>query len=112
MHELGKLYLPTLLDFDPENRRITFQSPEIHSKEYFINIIYSLELQFCGTWVHILYYGDDDSYLSDTLLLEEPHIACGDLDTESFSKIQERALKVLGNYIIDSQKELIDLFNE
>ena len=92
MLELGKLYLPTLLDFDPENKRITFQSPEIHSREYFINIKYSLELQFSGTGVHILYYGEDDSYLSDTLILEESHIACGDLDAECFSKIQERAL--------------------
>ncbi len=94
--------MPTLLDFDPENKKITFQSPEI----------YSLELQFSGTGVYILYYGEDDSYLSEILCLEEAQIAYGDLNTESFSKIQERALKVLGNYIIDSQKELIDLFNE
>ncbi len=81
MLELGKLYLPTLLDFDPENERITFQSPEFHSNEYFTNIKYSLELQFSGTGVHILYYGEDDSYLSETLSLEEAQIAYGDLNT-------------------------------
>lgn len=43
---------------------------------------------------YILYYEEDDSYLSEALSLEEAYIACGDLDTESFSKIQERALKI------------------
>jgi len=112
MIELGKVYIPTLLDFDPENKKITFKNPEIHSKEYFENIQYSLQLHISGSGIFIIYYGEDDSYLSEVLDIEESYIAYGNLNNEKFSKVQERALKVLGNYIIDSQRELLDLFNE
>ncbi|GGW45568.1 hypothetical protein [Arenibacter certesii] len=112
MFELGKLYIPTLLDFNPNTQKITFKIPEVYSREYIENIEHSLQIHMRGSDVFIIYYGEDDSNLSTTLDLEVPHIAYGNLDSESFGKIQERALHVLRNHIIDSQRELLNLFND
>lgn len=112
MLELGKLYIPTILSYDPERNKISFGRPEIHTPDYFKNIDYNLQLDLNGDQIIILYYGDDDTYLADALHLDYSYIASGNLSKEKFGKIQERALKVLGEYIVDSQRELIDLFNE
>lgn len=112
MLELGKLYIPTILSYNPVYNRISLERPEFQTFEYFINVDYSLQLSLSGDEIFIMYYGEDDTYLADTLNLENFHIAEGNLNTERFGKIQERALKVLGDYILDSQKELLDLFNE
>ena len=112
MLELGKLYIPTILSYNPERNKISFGRPEIHTPDYFKNIDYTLQLHLNGDEIIILYYGEDDTYLSDTLHLDYSFIACGNLNIEKFSRIQERALKILGEYIIDSQKELNELFNE
>jgi len=112
MLELGKVYLPTWLSYDPETNMISLDLPEIHSPDYFKNVPYSLQLAFSGSSVTIMYYGEDDTYLSDVLPFETLEIAWGDLGSESFGKIQERALRALGNYIPDLNREVYDLFNE
>ena len=112
MLELGKVYLPTWLSYDPETNMISLDLPEIHTPDYFKNVFYSLQLAFSGTRVSIMYYGEDDTYLSQVLYFEDWDIAGGDLELESFGKIQERALRALGNYIPDLNKEVFDLFNE
>ena len=112
MLDLGKLYIPTILSYDPEHNKISLDRPEIHTPEYFKNIDYSLQLSLVVDEIIIMYYGEDDTYLADTLHLENLIIAGGNLNNESFGKIQERALKVLGEYILDSQKELLVLFNQ
>ncbi len=53
-----------------------------------------------------------DTYLSQILHFEDWDIPGGDLESESFGKIQERALKALGNYIPDLNSEIFALFNE
>lgn len=112
MLELGKVYLPTLLSYYPETNKVSLDMPDIHTPDYFKNIEFSLQLAFSGSRVTIMYYGEDDTYLSQILHFEDFCIASGDLESESFGKIQERALRVLGIYITDTQRELLDLFNE
>ncbi len=112
MLELGKVYLPTWLSYDPETNMISLDLPEIHSPDYFKNVPYSLQLAFSGSRVTVMYYGEDDTYLSQVLHFEDWDIAGGDLELESFGKIQERALRALSKYIPDFNREVYDLFNE
>lgn len=112
MLELGKVYLPTWLSYDPETSMISLDLPEIHSPDYFKKVFYSLQLAFSGSRVAIMYYGEDDTYLSDVLHFEALDIAGGNLELESFGKIQERALRALAKYIPDHNREVYDLFNE
>ncbi|MBI6121059.1 hypothetical protein [Salegentibacter maritimus] len=109
---LGKVYLPTWLSYDPETNMISLDMPEIYTPDYFKNVFYSLQLAFSGSRVTIMYYGENDTYLSQVLYFEDWDIAGGDLELESFGKIQERALRALGNYFPDLNREVYDLFNE
>ncbi|MCM4156737.1 hypothetical protein [Gramella sp. AN32] len=112
MFELGKLYIPTQLVFDPVTKTISFRMSEIYSEAYFDKIQYSLELKILGSEVVISYYGEDDTYLFQVLNLDEDCIACGSLENASLGAIQEKALKVLQGYMLDPKKELFHLFNE
>jgi hypothetical protein len=110
MLELGKLYLPTALDYKFESNKVTFRIPELFSEEYIYDLPCSLQLIFSDSFVTIDYYGENETFLSDLLGLSDQHIAEGNLKHESFGKIQERALKVLSSYIDEAQQELFELF--
>ena len=112
MFDLGKLYIPTILSFDPSSKTISFTLPEFFTKEHFEHVQYSLELNILGSDAVIYYYGEDDTYLSQVLDLEEEYIAAGSLEYESFGAIQEKALKQLEHFMLDPKTELLDLFNQ
>lgn len=112
MINLGKLYIPTTIDFTEKTKKITFQTPEFYTEDYINNLECTLQLNFSKSKVFLNYYCEDDMNLSDHLELSNSYIAMGDLEEEEFAKIQERALKVLSTYIDDSLRELLDLFND
>ncbi|MDT0678769.1 hypothetical protein [Autumnicola musiva] len=78
MFDLG-LYIPTLLSFDPVTKTVSFNMPELYAMEYFEQIPYSLEPHILGSEAIIYYYGEDDTYLSKVLKLNEDYIAAGSL---------------------------------
>ena len=49
MFDLGKLYIPTILSFDPSSKTISFTLPEFFTKEHFEHVQYSLELNILGS---------------------------------------------------------------
>ncbi len=112
MFDLGRLYIPTLLSFDPVTKTVSFNIPELYSKEYLEQVPYSLELNILGSDAIIYYYGEDDTYLSQVLELDEDFIAAGSLEYESLGAIQEKALKVLEGFIMNPKTELRALFDE
>jgi hypothetical protein len=109
MINLGKLFLPTTLDYLDSTQKLTLVTPELHSDDNVENYECTLNLSFCKSRVIIDYYSEDDVFLSELLDLDEG-IVSGDLDEEDFGAIQERALKVLSQHIEDSQRELLDFF--
>lgn len=112
MFTLGQLYIPAQLVLSPVTKTISFKVPETYSKGYFVKVEYSLEIKILGSDVEINYYGEDDTYLSEVLGLDECFIGSGSLKRESFGAIQERTLKVLQEFMKHPKKELLDLFNE
>lgn len=111
MLDLGKLFLPQEIEYKQDGK-LTLRKPELHTGGYIENSICSLQLTFEGGCVYIDYYSEDDDHLSSILGIDEPHIAMGDLSLESFQKIQERALQVLIVFIDESQKEMLEFFND
>ena len=112
MIDLGKLYIPAQLAYSPVTKTVSFKIPETHSKGYFVKVEYSLEVKILGSDVEINYYGEDDTYLSEVLDLDEDYIVSGSLNTETFGAIQEKVLKELQEYMSDPNKEILDLFNK
>lgn len=112
MFDLGRLYIPTWLSFNSFTKTVSFNMPELYSKEYFEQVPYSLELNILGSDAIIYYYGEDDTYLSQVLDLDEDFIAAGSLEYERFGAIQEKALKVLEEFMLDPKTELRGLFDQ
>jgi len=110
MIDLGKLFLPLILDYDSITEKITFRSPEYGTDDYIFFSKCMLQLDFLGEAIFIDYYCEDDIMLSDLLELDES-IASGDLLEETFGAIQARALNVLRKHIVDSQQELFEHFD-
>ena len=111
MIDLGKLFLPLLLDYNPDTEKITFRPPEYGTKDYRFFSKCMLQLNFLGAAIFIDYYSEDDLLLSDLLCLEGESIAEGDLLEETFGAIQARALIVLREHIVDSQQEISEHFD-
>jgi hypothetical protein len=64
-----------------------------------------------GTGVEIDYQSEEDRLLSLVLGIDDTELAVGDLAYESFEAIQERALKLLCQYIDDDQQEMLEHFD-
>jgi hypothetical protein len=112
MVDLGKIFIPLDLDYNFRNGKITFRTPEYMSEDYIMNLQCFLQLQFNQTSVFIDYHCDDDTYLSEHLEIEGGSLASGDLLQENFMVIQERALKVLNEYLEDAHQELMEHFDK
>ena len=112
MFDLGRLYIPTMLSFDPVTKMVSFNIPELYSKEYLEQVPYSLELNILGSYIIIYYYGEDNTYLSQVLDLDEDFIAAGSLEYERHGVIQKKALKVLEGFMLNPKTELRALFEE
>lgn len=93
-------------------KTVSFNIPELYSKEYLKQVPYSLELNILGADAIIYYYGEDDTYLSQVLDLDEDFITAGSLEYESLGAIQEKALKILEGFILNPKTELQNLFDE
>ncbi len=110
MYELGKLFLPTLIDFKPESDTITFYGSEYGTTDYIYDIECYLYIKFYGDEVAIDYYCEDDEFLTDKLCYF--YIAKGNLKIVSLQTIQEEALRVMSEHIHNkNQQELIDHFD-
>ncbi|TXF79468.1 hypothetical protein [Chryseobacterium sp.] len=101
MLELGKLYLPTVLAYDPDLGKIFFNGPEPGTDVYSYMAACTLVISFSGPNVYIDYSCDNLNYLSDQLQFKDGCIAKGRLDTENFEEIQKRALDNLAPFMVD-----------
>src|SRR5437764_1808804 len=110
MIELGRIFLPLMLDYSSEKGTITFRSPEYGTTDYIENSECSLHLAFSNETVFIDYYCEDDIYLSEVFGLSS--IASGNLDEEDFASIQSQAMQVLFKYLDDSQNEILEHFDK
>jgi hypothetical protein len=108
MIELGKLFLPLVLDYSMKRGTITFRMPEYGTVEYIEDSECYLQITFSGDIVDIDYYCEDDALLSDILDLD--NIATGNIKQEKFETIQSRALQCLSKYLDESQQELLEHF--
>ncbi|MGF7138542.1 hypothetical protein [Roseimarinus sediminis] len=106
---MGKLILPTVVIMEYKSEKLTLRLPEFMSRSYFDNSQCYLHFNFARSTVFVDYYCEDDFYLSDKLDLDD--FAKGDLEKESFEAIQERALKLLCQYIDDDQQEMLEHFD-
>jgi len=111
MFNLEKLFLPTTFDFVLDTQKITLRTQEYLSEGYLDNIVCTLQLSFQHSDVFIDYYCDDDDSLGSRLKLVSACLAVGNLKEESFASIQQRALTVISKYIAESQKELLEHFD-
>ncbi|TDX82835.1 hypothetical protein [Epilithonimonas xixisoli] len=108
MIDLGKLYIPTLLDYNPETQIICFAKPEFGSDDYIYNLECSLTFSFSGTDVFIDYYCDNDTYLSENLGCHNGCIIVGDLEIENFESIQRKALVFLSKFMNSPDSEILN----
>jgi hypothetical protein len=112
MIQLGKLILPTVLSLDTKKDKITLRLPNYGTQEYIDHSDLFLQFTFIGSCIEIDYYSEDDKILSNIISEELTEIAVGDLKTETFEAIQERALKVLCQFIDNDQQEMLEHFDE
>ncbi|MDV4044817.1 hypothetical protein CMT37_18555 [Elizabethkingia anophelis] len=103
--ELGNLYIPTIVDFDPWSKKISFIKPHVYSFEYYHHLECLLVLSFLGNRVFIEYHCDNNTLLSKVLGLKQSFISEGNLQLESFKKIQDKAIKVLSAFMDHSESE-------
>lgn len=101
MIDLGKVFIPLILDYSAKKGTITFRMPEYGTQKYIEDSECYLQLTFSNENVTIDYYCEDDMYLSEIFGLKE--IAEGNLKNEIFAAIQSRALQCLSKYIDQSQ---------
>ena len=111
MLDLGKLYIPTILDYNPELKKVSFRKPEYLSDDYINNLECTLTINFSGANIYVEYYCEDDTYLSENLELEDGYIATGDLSTEGFENIQKRVLEKLSQFMDDPQSQILEDYN-
>lgn len=109
--ELGKLFIPTLIDYKSKSKKITLRHPEYLTDDYINDSECYLKLDFVGDIVFIDYYCEDGFTLSEIFNLDGG-FASGDLENETFGVIQERAFKKLMKYLDKSQskQEMIEYF--
>jgi hypothetical protein len=112
MIPLRKLILPTVISVDDHKEKVTLRIPDYGTMEYFDQYDLFLQFTFRGTSVEIDYVSEDDRILSLIVNIEDTEIAIGDLEYETFESIQERALKVLCEFIDDAQQEMLEHFDE
>ena len=112
MIQLGKLILPTVISIDTVNNKITLHLPNYGTQGYIDNSDLFLQFTFIGSCIEIDYYSEDDKILSNIISEELTEIAVGDLNLETFESIQEKALKVLCEFIDDTQQEMLEHFDE
>lgn len=108
MINLGKLILPSVISVDDINDKISLRIPDAIKPEYINCVEMNLQLTFIGSCIEIDYYSDEDKLLRNIIRLELTEIAVGKLNRETFESIQEQALKVLCEFIDDSQQEMLE----
>lgn len=109
MIELGKLFIPTLVNWNVKKKRISFDLPEYNTQSYIEDCEGNLEITFVGHTIFLDYYFDNDTRLSN--FTEDDEFINGNLNTETFGNIQTRALKKLIEFMNNPSKELLELFN-
>ncbi|WP_321285793.1 hypothetical protein [uncultured Sunxiuqinia sp.] len=112
MIDLGKFFLPTFLSINPISKRITLQISTYGTEAYENQIDCFLQITFMDTCLEIDYISEDGICLTNIISESLTELASGELKNESFQSIQENALKVLLNYIDDSQNEILNHFDE
>jgi hypothetical protein len=108
--EFKNIFLPLYLDYNPETEKVTFEKPEFGTREYYIDHLCFLEIDKYDDWVYIDYYSDADIMLSELLDLDTDCIAKGCLKKDSFEHIQNKALKVLSQFMENAEEEIMELF--
>lgn len=108
MLSLSKIYIPTLLDFNPKSKQIKFIRPDLCSSEYYDNIECVLNLRFMGSCVYVEYLCDDESVLSENLELTTPYISKGDLESGDFDEVQRDVFKILCQFMEDPETEALN----
>lgn len=107
MMDLGKLFLPTTLDYE-QGGNIKFRTPENLHHSYYNETEYQLNISFDNDILYIDYINGEGTYLSFLLEMEEGCIAYGCPSEEAFDVIQSRAFKVLSNYLDESQQKILE----
>jgi hypothetical protein len=63
------MFLPSICDLKPSGK-LLFERPEYGQPGYFDNVQYTLQLHFDEDGVHVIYYGEDDTFLPEEKVKE------------------------------------------